>query len=347
MSVYTDCCGFGDGKNLSCHFKHGRSKVDQRRGVLMSRLKVVLSLCLPLALLMSASTVRAATLYVNCGGKAGLTSIGAALKALQYSEGHRSSTINVSGACNENVVIQSIDRVTLNAAPGASINDPTGGNLDVIDILDSRDASVNNFTINGGAYGITCQDRSLCRLNGNSVQGANTAGVGIFFSQADVNGGVVRSNATGLWIYNGSEVKVQGVTVQNNGTGIELRTHSFLVTDSMISGNSATGVFAHFNATMHCLGCTVSGNGDHGVIIRRNSTVRFVGNGVTGATITGNVGGGVLLSEESSTYFGVGGNVTGNTGGLDVACGASATSAKFATFNINGGKTNCFEPIDP
>jgi len=313
----------------------------------MSRHRIGFLLCLSLLLMMSTGIARAATLYVNCGGKGGFTSIGAALKVLQRLAGQGPSTINVSGACNENVTIQNIDRLTLNAAPGASINDPSGGNLDVVDILDSRDAAVNNFTINGGAYGITCQDRSLCRLNGNSVQGANTAGVGIFFSQTDVNGGAVRSNAMGLQIYNGSEVKVQGVTVQNNGTGIELRTHSFLVTDSTISGNSSTGVFVHFNASMHCQACTVSGNGDHGVIIRRDSSVRFAGNGVTGATVTGNTGGGVLLSEESSAYFGVGGNVTGNSGGLDVACGTSATSARFATANINGGTTNCIEPVDP
>jgi Right handed beta helix region len=313
----------------------------------MSRQRFGINLCFSLLLLMAAGAVRAATLYVNCSGKSGLTSIGAALKALQYSEGHGPSTINVSGTCNENVVIQSLDRLTLNAAPGASINDPSGGNLDVIDIADSRDVSVINFTINGGAYGINCGDRSLCRLNGNTVQGANTSGVGVFFSQADVNGGSVRNNAAGLNVYNGSEVKVQGVTVQNNGTGIEIRTHSFLNTDSRISGNSGTGVLAHFNATVHCLGCTVSGNGDHGVIIRRNSTGRFVGNGVSGATVTGNAGGGVLLSEESSSYFGIGGNVTGNLGGLDVSCGASATSAKFATVNINRGTTNCAEPVDP
>jgi hypothetical protein len=311
----------------------------------MSRFKSGTGLGLSLLLLLCAGSVNAATLYVNCAAKEGLRSIGAALKVLQYVSG--ASTINVSGACNENVVIQGIDRVTLNAAPGASINDPSGGNLDVLDIVDSRDASVNNFIINGGAFGITCQDRSLCRLNGNSVQGASTAGVGVFFSQADVIGGVVRSNATGLDIYNGSEVKVLGVTVQNNGTGIELRTHSFLITDSTISGNSGTGVFAHFNATLHCAGCKVSGNGDHGVIIRRNSTARLVGNGVVGATMTGNAGGGILLSEESSAYFGVGGNVTNNSGGLDVACGASATSARFATANINNGTTNCAEPVDP
>jgi hypothetical protein len=314
-------------------------------GGLMSRFKAGIGLGLSLLLLMSAGTLRAATLNVNCDGKGGMTSIGAALRVLQNGEGHGASTINVSGACHENVVIQSLDRLTLNATPGASINDPSGGNLDVIDIADSRDVSVNNFTINGGTNGINCFDRSLCRLNGNSVQGANTSGVGIFFSQADIIGGVVQNNAAGLSVINGSEAKVLRVTVQNNGTGIEVRTDSFLNTDSTFSGNSGTGMFAHFNATVHCLGCTVASNGDHGVIIRQNSTVGFAG----GSTVTGNVGGGVLLSEESSTFFGAGGNVTGNlpVGVFDVACGASATSAKFATVNINGGKTNCVEPIDP
>jgi len=306
----------------------------------MSGIKAGVSLCLSLVLLMAASSARAATLDVNCGGKGPLTSIGAALKALQYVPGP--STINVSGACHENVVIQSMDRLTLNAMPGASLTDVSAGALDVIDIFDSRDVAINNFSISGGVETVTCQDRSLCRLNGNTIQGANSDGVGVYFSQTDVNGGVVRNNPVGLQLYNGSEVKVQGVTVQNNGNGIIVRTHSFLTTDSTISQNSSTGLFAHFNATVHCLGCTISGNGDHGVIIRRNSTVRFAG-----GTVTGNVGGGVLLTEESSTYFGAGGNVTANPGGLDVACGASATSAKFATVNINGGSTNCVEPVDP
>jgi Right handed beta helix region len=310
----------------------------------MSTSRLTAYLWAPVLLVVFGSMAQAATLSVNCGGRTGFNSINAALKALQHSEeSNGPPTLNVSGACHENVVVQSIDRLTLNAAPGASINDPSGGTLDVIDIADSRDVSVNNFTINGGVYGINCLDRSLCRLNGNTIQGANTSGVGVFFSQSDVNGGVVRNNAAGLNVFNGSEVKVLGVTVQSNGTGIEVRTDSFLNTDSTISGNSGSGVLAHFSATVHCLGCTVSSNGDHGVIIRQNSTVRFAG----GATVTGNAGGGVLLSEESSTFFGNGGNVTGNTGGLDVACGASATSAKFATFNINGGTTNCVEPIDP
>jgi hypothetical protein len=298
-----------------------------------------------LVLSLSAGSVQAGTLYVNCGGKYGLTSIAAALKALQYGEEHGSATITVSGVCNENVVIQSLDRLTLNAAPGASINDPSGGNLDVIDVVDSRDVSINNFTISGGALGVNCLDRSLCRINGNTIQGANTAGVGVFFSQADVNGGVIRNNATGVTVINSSGAKVQGVAVQSNGTGIEVRTDSLVNTDATISGNSGTGLFLHDNATVNCLGCTVSNNGDHGVIVRQNSSVRFAG-----VTATGNAGGGVSLNEESSALFGSGGNVTGNLPvGLvyDVACGTSAASAKFATVNINGGKTNCAEPVDP
>jgi hypothetical protein len=60
--------------------------------------------------------------------------------------------------------------------------------------------------------------------------------------------------------------------------------------------------------------------------------------------ITGNAGAGVLLTEESSAYFPSVGTVTGNAGGTDVVCGASFTTAKFATKNIGGGTTNCVEP---
>src|ERR1700745_2755640 len=111
-----------------------QTRADHRplKGDLMSRFKLSMRLCLPLLLFIAASTVKAGTLYVNCGGRVGLSSIGAALKQLQYSEGHGPSTINVSGACHENVLIQSVDRLTLNAVNGASITDASGGNLDVI-----------------------------------------------------------------------------------------------------------------------------------------------------------------------------------------------------------------------
>src|SRR5271167_4705675 len=104
-------------------------------------------------LLLLGSAAQAGTLWVNCGGKGGLNSIGAALKSLQNFESREPTTINVSGACHENVVIQSIDRLTLTAVNGASIIDPSGGSLSTVTIDDSRDVAINGFTINGGVGG--------------------------------------------------------------------------------------------------------------------------------------------------------------------------------------------------
>src|SRR5215831_8594693 len=100
----------------------------------MSRFRCGSGLCLTALLLMSAGTAGAATLYVHCGGSGGLNSIGAALKALGHAENIGPSTINVSGACHENVVIQNVDRLTINASPGASINDASGGNVDTVQV---------------------------------------------------------------------------------------------------------------------------------------------------------------------------------------------------------------------
>src|SRR5262245_38221227 len=112
-------------------------------GGLMSRFKLGTGFCISMLVLMSAGSVRAATLYVNCGAKEGLHSIGAALRVLQRAQEQSPSTINVSGACHENVVIQSLDRLTLNAVNGASVSDASGGTLDVMSIQDSREVAIN------------------------------------------------------------------------------------------------------------------------------------------------------------------------------------------------------------
>jgi len=296
-------------------------------------------------LLLMGSTAQAATLYVNCGAKEGLRIIGAALRALQSSESHGPATIHVSGACNENVVIQSIDRLTLTAVNGASINDPSGGNHSTVTIIDSRAVAINGFTINGGAGGadgIDCLEGSLCRLNGNTIQGAvNGYGVGVFFSQTFVDGGTLQNNYVGLAAINGASARAINVTIQNNSNGIEIRTQSFVNTAATITANTAGGVFVHESGTLNCPGCQITGNGGIGVILRRDSSARLYGT----YAVTGNTGGGVLLTEESSAYFPQPtGTVTGNTGGLDVYCGSSYTTARFATTNIGGGTTNCVEP---
>src|SRR6516165_12703977 len=172
----------------------------------MSHPNLGIRLFLTVVLMAAAGTVGATTLSVNCAAKDGLHSIGAALRVLQNGEGHGSSTINVSGACHENVVIQSMDRLTLKAVNGASISDASGGKQDVISIFDSRDVAINGFTINAGsdgvsgANGVSCNDWSACRLALNVIQGAGSG--------------------AGFAVYQASLATVDGDTFQNNGVGL-------------------------------------------------------------------------------------------------------------------------------
>jgi hypothetical protein len=189
----------------------------------MSPLKFTVSVCVPLVLLLLSGTAGAATLYVNCGGKIGLTSVSAALKVVQSAG---PSTIKVSGACHENVAIQSMDRLTLNAVNGASISDASGGTLDVIAIDDSRDVAINGFAINAGSgdaiNGVHCGDFSVCRLSGNLIQGATGgAGFAVFGgAEATLDGDTLQNNAIGLQSVSGAKVRsaLQGRPFISRGT---------------------------------------------------------------------------------------------------------------------------------
>ena len=184
---------------------------------------------------------------------------------------------------------------------------------------------------------------ALCRLNGNTVQGAADAGVIVGeIDEAVISGGVLQGNGFGLRAVNGGRAKAFDLTIQNNAfTGIEVRTGSLVNTNATITNNPGGGVFVTHNSTLVCGGCSITGNAVEGVILRRDSTARFFGN----YAVTGNTGGaGIELSELSSVYFANAGTVTGNTPGPDVFCGPSFTTARNATTNLGGGHTNCKEP---
>jgi hypothetical protein len=313
----------------------------------MSSVRIAAASCAVLLLVMASGATAGGsgpTLYVNCGGKAGFTTIGSALKALQYSEGHGPSTITVSGACHENVLIQSLDRLTLNAVNGASISDASGGNLDVIGIQDSRDVSVNGFTVYAGsgpnANGIDCFEYSLCRLSGNVVQGAGLGGVAALgASNLTLDGDTLQNNGgVGLLLRTGSTVRSGGqgraMIARNNGQGINMARGTVAAIAVVITNNSDVGALAQFNSTMDLTG-SISGNGSAGVLVREASASRLA------ATISGNGGPGVQIQDLSMVTF-VSGTVTGNGGGTDVICNPqySATRGVAST----GAITNCVEP---
>jgi hypothetical protein len=314
----------------------------------MLRAKLVAGICLPLVLMLSANSASAATLWVNCEAKEGLTTIGAALKALKNVPVPVPITINVSGACHENVVIQSLDRLTLNAVNGASISDASGGKLDVIDIFDSRDVSINGFTINGGsdgvsgANGIGCGDWSSCRLSGNVIQGAASgAGFNVFqASQATLDGDTLQNNNFGLQVVSGAKVRLGGsgrtITSRNNTRGIDMRRGAFAYLQANLLNNSDAGLAVQFQSTIELTASSISGSGSVGAFARESSFARF-----TASTITGNAGGGVVYSDLSMGDF-AGTTVSSNGGQTDVVCNPQFSATRGTT--TIGGTTNCVEP---
>lgn len=295
-------------------------------------------------LLLMGSTAQAATLYVNCGAQEGLTSIGAALRALQSSESHGPATIHVSGACKENIVIQSMDRLTLTAANGTSVSDASGGTLTVIDIEDSRDVAISGFTINAGsdgvsgANGIVCGDFSTCRLSRNVIQGAASgAGFAVFgASQASLDGDTLQNNGSGLQVLSGGRGRGGPFTSRNNGRGIVLRRGAFAFIIAVVENNSDVGIDVEWHSTLELTSGSISGSGNVGALVREGSFARF-----TGSTITGNAGGGVAYSDLSMGDF-VGTTVSGNGGKTDVVCNPQFAATR-GTGSI-GGTTNCVEP---
>jgi hypothetical protein len=294
-------------------------------------------------LLLMGSTANATTLWVNCSARSGLGSINGALKTLKSSEVRGPATINVSGACRENVVIQGLDRLTLTAVNGASVSDASGGTLDVISIADSRDVAINGLTVNGSAgdgNGISCNDYSTCRLSGNVIQGRGNAGFAVYSqSQATLDGDTLQNNGVaGLQVRSGSTVRAgsRPFISRANGQGINIARQALAFVAAVIENNLDQGVVVGIQSTFELTG-SITGNGSVGAHVREGSVARF-----TNATISGNAGAGVLVHDLSMVSFN-GTTVTGNAGGAgDVVCNPQypVTSGVVNT----GGTTNCVEP---
>jgi len=303
-------------------------------------------------LLLIGSAAHATTLYVNCGARGAsgaFTSIGAALKGLQSSESHGSAIINVTGACSENIVIQSLDRLTLNALNGASVSDASGGRRDVISIQDSRDVAINGFAINAGsdgasgANGIVCGDFSTCRLSVNVIQGAGSgAGFAVYSqAQATVDGDTFQNNGNGLIVNSGSKVRSAGdqarpIIARGNRTGISTSRQGLVYVTAVVDNNSSRGALVQFNSTLEIFGGSISHNGSVGAEVREGSVARFT----YGTAITNNDGPGVLIHDLSMVTFDA--TVTGNAGGTDVVCNPQYSATRGVA--DTGGTTNCVEP---
>jgi len=273
---------------------------------------------------------QAANLTVNCDKK---ETIHKAVKLLASANPQGPNTITVSGSCRENILIRSMDRLTLITKKGASITDRSNGSLAVVDIEDSHSVTVQAFTINGGAGGVNCGSASVCYLTGNTIE---AGGVGVSGgSRAFLESNVIQNGGRGATVEDGSQMFSSNDVFQGNGQGI-VQFGAYLEASNSSFLNNGIGILAAASNLRLLGGTTISASGDDGMAMRAGSTAVF-----QGATITGNGGDGVHLEDASFAGFQAA-TVTGNLSGLDVNCAPQFTITHFVA--RTGGITNCVEP---
>ena len=273
---------------------------------------------------------QAANLNVNCDKR---ESVSQALRLLAKTHPQGPNKITVAGACNENLVIQSMDRLTLITENGASITDSSNGSLAVMDIEDSQKVTVQGFTINGGAQGILCNTASLCYLTGNTIQGPGRFGLNIVRgSRAFLESNVIQNWGRGAFITGAQVFSSNDVFQFNGGSGIAVLIGSYFESLKSTFDNNGDGIEAA--GVLFLSGGTVSGNSGIGI--------RMLGANVAfqGPTITGNGGVGVHLEDGAFAGF-LAANITGNLGGLDIECSPKFPITRF--IDRTGGRTNCVE----
>jgi Periplasmic copper-binding protein (NosD) len=274
---------------------------------------------------------QAANLTVNCDNR---ETIHKAVKLLATTNPQGPNTISVIGSCRENILIQSMDRLTLITKKGASITDRSNGSLAVVDIEDSHSVTLQGFTINGGAGGVNCGSASVCYLTGNTIQGG---GVGVSRgSHAFLESNVIQDGGRGATVEDGSQMFSSNDVFQGNAAqGIIVNGAYFVASNSSFLSNGGGIQAIASNLLLH--GGTISGSIGNGMTMVAGSTAVFRDS----VTVTGNGGDGVHLEDASFAGF-QSATVTGNLSGLDVNCAPQFTITHFVA--RTGGITNCFEP---
>src|SRR5437763_10260346 len=185
---------------------------------------------------------QAANLSVNCDKHESIRKI---LHLLATANPQGPNTITVSGSCTGNFVIRSIDRLTLIANKSASITDQSNGSLPVLDIEDSHSVTVQGFTINGGAQGISCSTASVCYLTRNTIQGPGRFGVNVVRgSRAFLESNVIQNWARGAFITGAQVFSSNDVFQGNGGSGIAALIGSYFESLNSTFDNNGDGIEA-------------------------------------------------------------------------------------------------------
>jgi Right handed beta helix region len=279
---------------------------------------------------------------VNCGNpNARVKTIADGLKRLGD---ERPAVLLISGTCHENVVIESLDRITLQGNPTATIDGGSDPNLGTVEIGDSQSIELSNLTITGGGEGVGCFWQSLCRLTRVTIQDSLSDGAGVGTkAHLQILDSVIQNNAdVGLSISSGS-VNFFGGSITGNGSdGVSLLQGGSLGINAgslfpgvTIQNNAGNGVTANLHNTIALNFATVTGNVGDGVSLQAGSAMSMLG-----SSVTSNAGHQVRIGDLSIARFGGFANTIAGSNSPDVVCDpVFSATRKFG--NLSGTTTNC------
>ena len=293
------------------------------------------------------ATGHAVTLQVNCDQTTSkLPTIGAALKLLSGPIGGLGpNTIEVTGACKENVAVASLSHLTLTAKDGASITDASGGTAPVINIDRSYDFALKGFAIRGGGgpfkAAVGCFS-STCFLSGNNVQIPGGTGiVAAFASELSLSSDVLEQSQAGLLAIDGSKAILVGAAIRNNaGVGVQAAADSFLETafSTIVENNGTHGIWVHDHSSAQISQTTVTRNGGIGVFVQIASEAFFFLAPGTQNTISDNAWGVAVQDLSWANIYAPGTTVSGSANQPDIQCWGHFSGATNAAA---AGTTNC------
>jgi hypothetical protein len=248
----------------------------------------------------------AATIPVSCSSGSLQTAIDNAAAG---------DTIQVSGTCNENILIRNEkQRITVDGLGSATIN---GTNLNSPAVnLRGKGILIQGFTIKGGQDGVIINRGSNAVINNNLIQ--NTNGSGIIVQ--DLSFAVITSN-------NITNNPGDGIVINETATArIGFNADSDPTPSSnTIQGNLGRGITVGNRSSARILGNAINSNGQGGVAILRDSNAEVSGNG-----INGNGSHGILVSENSVLRL-----VESPEGGMFIAANNTAAGTLNQGFGVS------------
>jgi hypothetical protein len=294
---------------------------------------------------------------VDCSGATpdAFTSIQAAINSLPVNASTEPHTITVTGTCTGRVLIDSRQRITIEAPVGQTTTITSANpNAILVTVDRSRSIVLRRLVLSGGRIGLFLDQNSEASIEDLTVE--NVAGRGILMFQnsslATFGTTRVRNNTgSGIELDEGSVIVLGPATIENNGgSAVSLGNGSrATIGNTTITGNGSGVAVLNGSAARFALENTIQNNGFSGVTVRQGAAVRFDGtttieghpqSGLAVLAAKAEVRGMLKVSNNGNTSFPLHNGISVDGGGtLIVLGGAEITGNTGPGIFVRGSST--------